>query len=274
MDNENILRNKGIWNSRYLNDWRFNNKFRKIVEETKRKYFTTNIYVDRAVSNEIKARLSEDDSVFDAGCGPSSIMIEKFKKISWKLLIGADISIEGLRLFNKRAKATRKTTSALLLDILYTPLKDESINIVISMSMIEYLSDTQVVLFFDEMDRILKGGGYLILAYPNRDSFLRKKCMDYARKTNLTECIDDTRMYDSVISFIGNGKLRILNDYTVGITSQLFYANYYFKRNRILRMIRPFYSILTIVLCLLFGWLNPFIRRKGDYRITVIQKMS
>ena len=272
MTENNVKFNRDVWDRRYQSDWKFNSIFRKLFEETKRKYFTTNVFIDRAIDVEIKKRLSAGSTILDAGCGPSSIIIEKFMDYPWKILTGMDISIEGLRLFNKQEKKSGSCSCAVLGDTLRSPFKFNTFDIVVSMSMVEYLTDDQVSRFFSEMKEILHDNGYIILAYPNRDSLLRKTCMNYARRTNLTECMDDTRMYESMMPFINKESYSIVADYTVGITSQLFYINYYMKRNIFLRLLRPFYSFATVIVCMLFGWVNPFLRKKGDYRITVIQK--
>lgn len=105
--------------------------------------------------DSIRSLLKEGDTVLDAGCGRSAPVLLKFKHLAGKL-IGVDLVdprdvAEGIEYHQA--------------DLCSIPIEASSVDIVISRSVFEHLTDPDGV--YREMARVLKPGGRLIFLTAN-----------------------------------------------------------------------------------------------------------
>ncbi|VVB80276.1 Ubiquinone/menaquinone biosynthesis C-methyltransferase UbiE [uncultured archaeon] len=111
--------------------------------------------------NKILSTLSKGSSILDVGCGVGQVA--NFLQTNGYAVTGIDIS----PLFIKEG---RKLGKAKLLEMDSTKLKfkDESFASVISAESLEHMPNPKKVL--EEMDRVLKKKGLLVLRFPNKQS--------------------------------------------------------------------------------------------------------
>lgn len=95
-----------------------------------------------------KLRPKEDEILLDIGCGTGIL----FKMVNCKIIIGVDISINMLREIKDREKI-----NLILADGEYLPIRDESIDIITSVTVLNLIIDKKQ--FLNEIIRCLKRGG-------------------------------------------------------------------------------------------------------------------
>jgi SAM-dependent methyltransferase len=128
-----------------------------ITSSIKRKFFKSEDHPYRIFEKEISKYLQRSHILLDAGCGREASLLKIFKDKAEKL-IGIDI-VE----FNPNAQ---DTFIELLTDNLSNiSLKNESVDIVFSRSVLEHLKEPLPV--YSEIYRILRYGGYFIFLTPN-----------------------------------------------------------------------------------------------------------
>jgi len=139
--------NKFFWNlkARYFKLFRSHFPFENILNQE-----NSNLV---ALINTVE---TEEKIILDLGVGTGNVL-QFFN--SGKRVLGIDVTYS--MLLEAREKFPKvKFVQA---DVLYIPLKSNSIDIITSVGLIEYVKET--ILFFEESCRILKKGGYLILTF-------------------------------------------------------------------------------------------------------------
>lgn len=172
------------------------------------------------------SRNKKDLAVLDAGCGNGNYIIDEFrKKISWAA--GVDLNRE----------ATKKNIC--LDEIKYAnleaiPYPDNSFEVVISLWVIEHLKNPEKV--FNEIYRVLKPGGILLLATPNRKFWLieLKNWLSVIKINKLTERVygreekdifptyyraNELLLLGKVLSLVGFRKIDLDLNYDPAYTS-------------------------------------------------------
>jgi ubiquinone/menaquinone biosynthesis C-methylase UbiE len=109
------------------------------------------------------------DVVVDAGCGTGVNMLLLHSKV--ERILGMDYSASAIARC-KRQTAARKIPNVRLMhgDVTAVPLPDASADIVLCMSVLQYLSDAEVRTAFAEFARILRPHGTVILHVKNLSS--------------------------------------------------------------------------------------------------------
>ena len=131
-------------------------------------YFEKRDHLDLHLAEALRILMMENNlnSILDVGCGTGQL-INYLKKYGFKVA-GNDISQEAI----KRSPATiRKNiynASATKL-----PFKEESLDLVTSISVIEHLTKKGRERFISEVSRVLKPKGYIFLVTPNWNSPFR-----------------------------------------------------------------------------------------------------
>jgi glycosyltransferase involved in cell wall biosynthesis len=110
------------------------------------------------ISLEIKP-----DRLIDIGCGSSPQINYMYAKEK----VGIDINEAAMRFMRIHSKASFQTGS--LLDV---PFPDKSFDMVTCIEVIEHLYENQIEKGLSEITRVLKDGGYAVLATPNYSSIL------------------------------------------------------------------------------------------------------
>jgi ubiquinone/menaquinone biosynthesis C-methylase UbiE len=114
--------------------------------------------------NFIEPKPSE--TIFDAGCGSGSNILLLHTKV--KRLIGMDYSRGALARCERRIISNRIENVKLIRgDLTSPPLRESSVDKILCMSVLQYLTDAEVRTSFVEFKRILKDRGIAILHVKN-----------------------------------------------------------------------------------------------------------
>lgn len=190
----------------------------------------------------------------------------------YKKLFGIDISIEVLK--QVYTKETDACVRYILSDIRNPAFKDNSFDLIISNSTIDHFADIELAL--QELYRILKPGGILILTLNNRLQFafsfllwlkrvLRIKDYSYgysftlsdikSRSINIGFYVTDTTyiyFFPPLITFLvahSNGKLKEILKSIVRIYEKKTASNIYFKKftgsNIAIRLVKIYENIIN-----------------------------
>ena len=124
-----------------------------LTQRFKERYFTEE-HPYRTFEAEVARHLRAEHSLLDVGCGRSAPVLSKYKGRA-RRLIGVDLvdfqEIEGLELLRT--------------DIASMPLPSSSVDLVMSRSVMEHVTDPRAV--YGEIYRVLKPGGYCIVLTAN-----------------------------------------------------------------------------------------------------------
>lgn len=115
--------------------------------------------------------------VLDVGCGTGNFSI-KLAKMGCEV-VGVDVSTEMLKIAREKARSENLKIEFLEMDACDLDFEDETFDGVFSMATLEFIYDHQKAI--DEMFRVLKKGGRLLIGTINRDSKWGKF---YKSKTN------------------------------------------------------------------------------------------
>jgi len=123
----------------------------EIIKEHENRY--------KSIKNIIKNKL-----VLDAACGTGygSYEISKYAQ----KVIGIDISNETIKYAKKNYK--RENLDFITASVTDLPFQDNSFDVITSFETIEHISEKQQLHFLDEIVRVLKGNGLLIISTPDK----------------------------------------------------------------------------------------------------------
>jgi len=125
------------------------------AERLAEKYFGDSVHPYAIFEDVVRKHLRPEDALLDAGCGHGAPVLRKFLGAAHELVgldvVNFDSAIPGLRLVNR--------------DLTDTALPDESIDVVMSRSVMEHITDPANM--YLEMHRILRPGGYFIFLTGN-----------------------------------------------------------------------------------------------------------
>jgi SAM-dependent methyltransferase len=132
----------------------------ELAERLKERYFGSDQHPYITFERKIDSLISSNDTLMDAGCGRTAPVLRKYRgKV--RRLIGVDVvefpsPIEGVELLNS--------------DLARMPVMDQSVDVVISRSVMEHIADPANV--YREIARVLRPGGTFV--------FLTGNFWDYA----------------------------------------------------------------------------------------------
>lgn len=188
--------------------------------------------VGDAVINYTNSKIQICGRVLDFGCG-SGVFIEKLlsKSISCE---GLDISKESVDMANINLSNNPLFKGSTLSESLPTPFKDDSFDIVFLLAIIEHLLPDELAQTIEEIHRITKKDGYIVLTTANEEDLNASKiiCPDCGSifhrvqhitswdQTGLTRFMDDNGfkcIECSPITFRGNSKLDIIRGFVSNI---------------------------------------------------------
>ncbi len=110
-------------------------------------------------------------NVADIGCGSGVFMVEAVKQ--QRYVYGIDYSDQMLDIARLKLKAYSSHRFKLIrADAVCLPLKTNDIDIVIASGLTDYLTTLNLAKFLDEVARILRIKGFIIITFPKKDSLL------------------------------------------------------------------------------------------------------
>jgi len=136
-------------------------KYQELAEEKTRRKWQSNPGYKAIFEASSKAKV-----IVEIGCSVAPFL-EVIKKANpKKLVLGLDIALEALKSANKRG------LDVIASDSRKAPIADNSVNLVYTVHTLEHIEHPELVI--DEMIRILKPGGKIIIMCPNLASPLSK----------------------------------------------------------------------------------------------------
>lgn len=110
-------------------------------------------------------------SILDYGCGTGSLLNELLKRAKKdQKCFGLDFSKESVVKVNRKYTKHPKYGKTVWIEKLPSPFINESMDLIISLDVIEHLDDEQLPAMINEIHRILRPCGYLILTTPNKEN--------------------------------------------------------------------------------------------------------
>lgn len=125
-------------------------------------------YVERNV------KFSNMRSVLDFGCGPG-YLLERLINICNGKVYGLDSSRGAVDEVNKKFTNNPTFGKASCIDKLPSSFKDNSMDLIISVEVVEHLDDDQLVAMLLEIRRLLKREGYVVITTPNSEDIETNK---------------------------------------------------------------------------------------------------
>lgn len=141
------------------------------------KYFQERDYLDPKIASVVEnlAKNNNLKTILDVGCGTGKLV---------EYLNSRGFVVKGCDPYIKSKKRNVIEGAATNL-----PFKDQSLDLITSVSVIEHLTKSEVVKFLNEAGRVLKSGGYIFLVTPNYNSIWRiimgKKWFGYSDPTHI-----------------------------------------------------------------------------------------
>jgi 2-polyprenyl-3-methyl-5-hydroxy-6-metoxy-1,4-benzoquinol methylase len=118
-------------------------------------------YKDNIVLNEINEL---DNTILDIGCGEGILLEKLTKRYPHRNIVGLDTMPENVQIGSNLGLPVK------LGDIYHLDLPDNSMDVVILMEVIEHLVNPDLA--FEEIHKVLKPGGKLLIVFPNDAFFL------------------------------------------------------------------------------------------------------
>ena len=147
-------------------------------------YFKKRDHLDLHLAETIKILMNEKGfrGILDVGCGTGQLI--NYLNNQGFEVSGCDLSVEAIRLAPNKIRNKIKRATATRL-----PFKNESFDLVASISVIEHLTKAQATRFIKEAKRVLKKGGFIFLVTPNFSSpiryFQKEKWFAYSDPTHV-----------------------------------------------------------------------------------------
>jgi len=148
------------------------NYYSKNLDQKSYFSFHSGKYILDYIKSQI--RLKEMKSILDFGCGPG-YLLNNLIKFSRKKVYGLDFSKESIEQVDTKFKANKNFGGAVNVERLPSSFGDSSMDLVISVEVIEHLADTELFATLKEIYRVLKPKGYIVITTPNSENIQKDK---------------------------------------------------------------------------------------------------
>jgi len=129
----------------------------KTVQQLINKYYPSEKHPHRIFERRIMKYISKESILLDAGCGCNASVISQF--------IGKAKKVIGVDKTNFSDEVKKLESEFIKCDLKNIPLESESIDLVISRSVLEHIKYVDAI--YKEINRILKTNGHFIFLVPN-----------------------------------------------------------------------------------------------------------
>ena len=129
--------------------------------------FHSGIYI----LNEVKKQLSLNKKhILDFGCGPGHLIGYLLDHSRGSMVYGLDFSFTSVRITEEKYKDHPNFDRAVWTERLPSSLNSESMDVVICVEVFEHLSDEKLMATLDEIRRLLKPNGHLVITTPHAEN--------------------------------------------------------------------------------------------------------
>lgn len=129
--------------------------------------FHSGRYILDYISHYVK--LDGLKSILDFGCGPGYLLEQLVKMMVSGKCYGLDFSKASIGEINKKLRNVPNFGGAIYIDKLPSSFENNSMDMVISVEVIEHLDDMQLLDMLKEIYRVLKPNGYVVITTPNKE---------------------------------------------------------------------------------------------------------
>jgi len=222
---------------------------RKISEKLRDRLFQPRDYPYQVYENEIAAAINNVSILLDAGCGNTAPLLKIFSR-NVRMAIGADLN---------RPPVNLSKIKIIQCDISSTCLRDNSIDMIISRSVLEHVKDP--ILVYKELHRILKPGGDFIFIVPNLGHYasILSLLIPHRHHGSLVSAVEDRRNEDVFPAYYRSNSYRSIkklskkSGFKIVDFNYLNQYPYYFMFNPFLFLIAAAYvKIIGRFECLAF----------------------
>lgn len=122
-------------------------------------------------------RISKMQAVLDFGCGPGYLLGRLLKICSRGKCHGLDFSRESIALVNEQFKNNPAFKNAVCVSALPSSFAADSMDLVVSVEVVEHLDDCQLAEILKEIYRVLAPKGYIVVTTKNKEDLDESKTM-------------------------------------------------------------------------------------------------
>jgi len=147
-------------------------------EAYQKEYFS--YQAGKIVLNQIERAVNfgKSSAILDYGCGPGfliEVLLERTK--TGQKCYGLDFSRKSVELVEKKFTGIPNYGETVWAENLPTCYRDESMDLVISLEVVEHLDDEKLLSMVKEIYRILIPRGYVAITTPNRENLSKNKAI-------------------------------------------------------------------------------------------------
>ncbi|MDA8039778.1 MAG: class I SAM-dependent methyltransferase [Actinomycetota bacterium] len=136
---------------------------------------------------------SRDSTVLDLGCGIGRIA--QYVAPRCDHFWAVDVSQSMLDMARERLGAAKRVSYALCEDVAFASVPSDSVDLAYAVLVLQHLEREDAFLLLEELRRVIKRSGVVVVTYPNLASETYLKCfVDYAHKGEVTRR-DRARLY-------------------------------------------------------------------------------
>lgn len=121
------------------------------------------------ILREVKKSVDLDKHVLDFGCGPGFLIGHLLNEIKKGKVYGLDFSSEAVAITNRKFQKELHFGGAFLVGGFPSSFDSSSMDVIVSVEVIEHLDDHQLSAMLKETHRLLRSGGKLIITTPNNE---------------------------------------------------------------------------------------------------------
>jgi 2-polyprenyl-3-methyl-5-hydroxy-6-metoxy-1,4-benzoquinol methylase len=193
IENKQIHKGKGTLEEemRSKNPWYIGDQIEAAQKHAKPTIQRRYSFINNNIETYLKSHKKKPLHVLDAGCG-DGVQLQGLTENPELEVWGIDCN----PIRTTRAMQRFRKVNIVLGDLLHTPFKPNTFDIILCSQVIEHISQDDVLL--EELEKVLKPGGILILGTPN-EGCLMARLRNHIFERNIIKSTDHLQLYKELI---------------------------------------------------------------------------